>query len=177
MIWATVNSQSCFCILYGASSSPSVKNIINLISVLAVRWHRVFSCVVGRRCLLWPVHSLGKTLLAFALFHFVLQGHTCLLFHVSLDFVLLHSSPMWRKGHLFWMLFLEGLVGLSGDVWLKLLWHEWLGHIGLLWYWMVYLGNKPRSFCCFWDCTQVLHFGLLLTMRAISFLLRDSCPQ
>ena len=25
---------------------------------------RVFSCVVGRGCLLWPVHSLGKTLLA-----------------------------------------------------------------------------------------------------------------
>ena len=29
---------------------------------------RVFSCVVGRGCLLWPVHSLGKTLLPFALF-------------------------------------------------------------------------------------------------------------
>ena len=28
---------------------------------------RVFSCVVGRGCLLWPVCSLGKTLLAFAL--------------------------------------------------------------------------------------------------------------
>ena len=32
---------------------------------------RVFSCVGGRGCLLWPVHSLGKTLLAFALLHFV----------------------------------------------------------------------------------------------------------
>ena len=29
---------------------------------------RVFSCVVGRGCLLWPMCSLGKTLLAFALF-------------------------------------------------------------------------------------------------------------
>ena len=35
---------------------------------------RVFSCVVGRGCLLWPVRSLGKTLLAFALLHSVLQG-------------------------------------------------------------------------------------------------------
>ena len=26
--------------------------------------------------------------------------------------------------------------------------------------WMVCLGNKLRSFCYFWDCTQVLHFGL-----------------
>ena len=35
---------------------------------------RVFSCVIGRQCLLRPVHSLGKTLLAFALLHSVLQG-------------------------------------------------------------------------------------------------------
>ena len=34
---------------------------------------RVF-CVVGRGCLLWSVGSLGKTLLAFALLHFALQG-------------------------------------------------------------------------------------------------------
>ena len=32
---------------------------------------RVVSCVVGRGCLLWPVCSLGKILLAFALLHFV----------------------------------------------------------------------------------------------------------
>ena len=40
---------------------------------------RVFSCVVGRDCLLWPVHSLGKTLLAFILLHSVFQGQICLL--------------------------------------------------------------------------------------------------
>ena len=34
----------------------------------------VFSCVIGRGCLLWPVRSLGKTLLAFVLLHSVLQG-------------------------------------------------------------------------------------------------------
>ena len=45
---------------------------------------RVILCVVGRWCLLWPMHSLGKTLLAFALLHFVLQGQTCLLLQVSL---------------------------------------------------------------------------------------------
>ena len=55
---------------------------------------RVFSCVVGRGCLLWPVHSLGKTLLAFALLHSVLQGQICLLLQVFLDFLLLHSSPL-----------------------------------------------------------------------------------
>ena len=55
---------------------------------------RVFSCVVGRGCLLWPVHSLGKTLLAFALLHSVFQGQICLLLPVFLDFLLLHSSPL-----------------------------------------------------------------------------------
>ena len=40
---------------------------------------RVFSCVVGRGCLLWPVRSLGKTLLALHLLRFVLQGQICLL--------------------------------------------------------------------------------------------------
>ena len=52
---------------------------------------RVFSCVVGRGCLLWPVRSLGKTLWAFALLHFVLQGQSCLLLQVSLDFLPFHS--------------------------------------------------------------------------------------
>ena len=55
---------------------------------------RVFSCAVGRGCLLWPVHSHGKTLLAFALLHSVFQGQICLLPQVFLDFLLLHSSPL-----------------------------------------------------------------------------------
>ena len=58
---------------------------------------RVFSCVVGRGCLLWPVRSLGKILLAFVLLHSVLQGQIFLLLQVSLDFLLLHSSPLWWK--------------------------------------------------------------------------------
>ena len=37
---------------------------------------RFFSCVVGRVFLLCPVHSFGKTLLAFALLHLVLKGQT-----------------------------------------------------------------------------------------------------
>ena len=73
---------------------------------------RVFSCVVGRGCLLWPVCSLGKTLLAFALLHSVLQGQICPLLQVF-DFLLLHSSPQKWKGHLFWVLVLDDLVGAS----------------------------------------------------------------
>ena len=120
---------------------------------------RVFSCVVGRGCLLQPVRSLGRTLLTFALLHSVLQGQ--LLLQVFLDFLLMHSSPLWWKGHLFWVLVLEGLVGLHRTVQLQLLQCYWLGHrLGLLWYWIICLENKQRAFCCFWDCIQVLHFRL-----------------
>ena len=62
---------------------------------------RVISCIVGKGCLLWPVHSLGKTQLAFILLHFVLQGQSCLLLQVSLDCLLLHPSPLFCN----WLLF------------------------------------------------------------------------
>ena len=122
---------------------------------------RVFFCVLGRGCLLWPVCSLGKTRLGFALLYSVFQ--ICLLFQVFLDFLLLHSSPLWWKGHLFWVLVLEGPVGLHRAIQLQLLQHYWSGHrLRLLWYWMVRLANKQSSFCRFWDCTQVLYFTLAL---------------
>ena len=85
------------------------------------------SRIVGRGCLLWPAHSIGKTLLAFALLHSVLQGQICLLLQVS-DSLLLHSSPLSWKGHLLGVLVLEGLVGLHRTVQLQLLQHYWLGH-------------------------------------------------
>jgi len=47
---------------------------------------RVFSCVVGRGCLLWPVHFLGQTLIVFALLHYIFQGQICLLLQVFIDF-------------------------------------------------------------------------------------------
>ena len=69
MIWATVSFWSCFCWLYRASPSGCKEYNQSDFGVdhLVMFKCRVFSCVVGRGCLLWPVHSLGKTLLAFAL--------------------------------------------------------------------------------------------------------------
>ena len=104
MIWATVSSWSCFCWLFRASPSLAAKNTNRYdlsIDHLVMFMCRVVSCVVGRGFLLWPGCSLGKTLLAFALFHFVLQGQICLLLQVSLDFPLWHSSPLWLKGYIF----------------------------------------------------------------------------
>ena len=135
MIWATVSSQSCFCCLSRASPSLVAKNIINLISVLTMgvmSMCRVFSCVVGRGYFLWPVRSLPS----------VLQSQICLLLQVFLEFLLLHSSPLQWRGHLFWVLVLESLIGLHRTVQLQLLQHYWLGRrLGLLWYLIVCLGN------------------------------------
>ena len=146
MIWATVSSCSCFCWLHRASPIFNCRECNQSgfgIDHLVVSMCRIVPCVVEKGCLLWPVHSLGKTLLAFALLHFVLQGQTCLILQVSLDFLLLHSSPLRWKGHLFLVLVLEGLVGHRRTV--QLLWHR----LGLLWCWMDYLENQQRSFCRF----------------------------
>ena len=131
---------------------------------------RVVSCVAGIGCLLWPVCSLGKTLLAFALLHFVLQGQIYLLLQVFLDFLLLHSSPLWWKGQLFWMLILEGLVGLRRTIQLQLLQHYWLGHrLGLI---TVIFNGLP------WKWTEViLSFLRLHPGTAFWTLLRDFCPS
>ena len=70
---------------------------------------RVFSCVVGRGCLLWPVHSLGKSLLAFALLLFVLQDQTCLLL-------------LWRANSLEKTLMLGKLEGKRRMGWQRMRW-------------------------------------------------------
>ena len=122
---------------------------------------RIVFWVAGKGCLLWPACSLDKTLLAFALLHFVLQDQTCLLIRLSLAFLLLHFNPLQWKWHFFLVLVLKSVLGLHRAGQLQLLWHQWLGHrFRLLWYWIVCLGSESRSFCCFWDCTQVLHFRL-----------------
>ena len=60
---------------------------------------RIIYCVVLRWCLLWPLCSLSKTLLAFALLHFVLQGHTCLLLQASCFCIPIPSD---ENGICFW---------------------------------------------------------------------------
>ena len=111
---------------------------------------RVVACVTRKECLLWPVHFLGKTRLAFAYFILYSQAKLASYSGYLLTFHLLHSNPLWWKGHLFLVLVLEGLVGLHRTVQLQLLQHQWLGHrLGLLWCWMVCLRNEPRLFCRF----------------------------
>ena len=91
-------------------------------------WCRAVSCVVGKWCLLQPVHSLDTTLLAFALLHFAIQGQTCLLLQVYLDFVLLLSFPSNEKKIFFFFFFAVSSrrsCRSSQTVQLQLLQHSW----------------------------------------------------
>ena len=89
---------------------------------------RVFSCVVGRGCLLWPVHFLGKILLIFALLHSIFQGqNACYPRCFLTSYFCIPTFASW-KGHLFWVLVLKGLVSLHRTIQLQLLQHYSLGH-------------------------------------------------
>ena len=164
MIWATVSSQSCFCWLYRVSPSLAAKNIINLISVLTIWW---CPCVESSLVLLEEGVCYDQCVLLAKLY----QSLPCFILYPKAKFAcypryFLTSYfcipvPYNEKGISFWVLVLKGLVGLHKTVQLQLLQHYWLRHrFGLLWYWMVCLVNEQRSFCCFWDCIQVLHFGV-----------------
>ena len=72
------------------------------------------------------------------------------------------QSPIMKRTTFFWVLVLEGLVGLHRTIQLQLLQHYWLGHkLGFPWHWMVCLGNEQRSFCRFWDCMKTVDHILI----------------
>ena len=123
---------------------------------------RVFSCVVGRGCLLWPVHFLGKTLLALPCFIPYSKAKFACYSRCFLASYFCIPVPYNEEDIFFFcMLVLKDLVGLHRTNQIQLLQHYWSGHrLGLLWYWMVCHGNEQKSFCLFWDCIQVLHFRL-----------------
>ena len=102
--------------------------------------YRVISCVVGRGCLLWLVCSPGKTLLTFALLHFVLQGQTSLLLQVTSWLpTFAFQLPVMRRAYIFGVSSRRS-VGLHRTVLLQLLQHFWLGYrLGLVWSWLVCL--------------------------------------
>ena len=97
MIWATVSSWSCFCWLYRASPSLAAKNIINLILVLTIWWCPCIesSLVLLEKGVCYDQCILSAKLISLvSLLCFVLQGQIWLLLQVSLDFLLLRSSPL-----------------------------------------------------------------------------------
>ena len=144
-MWTRVSCWSCFCWLYRASPSLTAKNIINLILVLTIWWSL---CVESFLLLLEEGVCYDQCILlakvCYPLPCFILYSKAKLASYFRyLDFLLLHSSLLGWKGHLFLVLGLEDLVGPHKTIQLQLLQHYLLGHrLGLLWYWMVCLGNK-----------------------------------
>ena len=167
--------------------------------------YRVVSYVIERGYLLWPVCSLGKTLLAFACFilskaklayystiscaegngnplqscclenpldrgawwatvHGVTELNTTeWLIHTPLylDFLLLHSSPLWWKEHIFF--------GISFRRSCRSSWNHSSSGLSALVVWGIDLDccdvewfalETNQHHCHLWDYNQVLHFGL-----------------
>ena len=162
MIWATVvSSRSCFCWLYRASPSLAAKNIINLISVLTSGDVLVYSFLVllGENVCYDQCVLLAKLYEPLPCFILYSKAKFACYSRCFLTSYLCIQSPKMKRTSFLGVL--KGLVGLHRTVQLQLLQRYWLGHrLGLLWYWMVCLGNEQRSFCHFWDCIQVLHFRL-----------------
>ena len=146
MIWAIVSSRSCFCWLYRASLSLAAKNIINLILVLTIWW---CPCVESSLVLLEKGVCYDQCVLLAKLFISLYHAS----FHTPRPNLPVTPGVSWLptfafqspivKRIFFEVLVLKGLVGLHRMVQLRLLQHSWLGHrLGLLWYWMVCLGNE-----------------------------------
>ena len=89
------------------------------------------------------------------LLHFVLPIQTCLLLQVSLDLLLVHSSPLWWKEHLLLVLVLEGH---HRTIRLQLLWlSHWdidLDYCDVEWFAleMNQDGAKPICLQSWWNC-------------------------
>ena len=77
--WAGDGQGSLACCSLGGHKELDMTEQLNWIELIWWYPHVVISCVVRRGSLLWPVYSVDKTLLAFALLYFVLQSQICLL--------------------------------------------------------------------------------------------------
>ena len=110
---------------------------------------RIASCVVSSVCLVWLVHSLGKTLsLCPASFCTTKPNLTVTPVISWLPTFTFQSSIMKRTSFL--SVSSRRSCGVHRTIQLQLLQHYWSGHrLGLLWCGMVRLGNKQRSFCHF----------------------------
>ena len=158
MIWATVSFQSCICWLYRASLSSAAKNTINIINLILVltiwsyllfHWESVFAMT--------SVFSWQNSIS-------LCPASCCtpkpnLPVTPGVSWLPTFAFQSYNEKDIFFgcfgVLVLESLVGLHRTIQLQLLQHYLSGHkFGFLWYWMVCLENKQRSFCCFWDCTK-----------------------
>ena len=161
MIWATVSFQSFFSWLYRASPSPAAKNISSLISVLTIWW---CPCVESSFVLLEESVYYDQWVLLAKLYYplpcFILYSKAKFACYSRCFLTYYFCIPIMKKIS-FWGVSSKRSCRSSQNCSTSASSALLVGHrLGLLWYWKVFLGNIQRSFCCFWDCIQVLHFGL-----------------
>ena len=180
MIWATVNSQSCFLLTaeFLHLWMQKIKSIwfcywpygvVHVWSLLLCCWKRVLAMTNAfswqNSVSLWPSFCTPRPNLP------VTPGISWLptfAFH----------SPIIKRTFFRGVLVLEGLIGLHRIFQLQLPQHCWSGYrLRLLWYWMACLGNKRNHSVILRLHSSTEFWTLLLTMMATPFLLRDSCPQ
>ena len=124
------------------------------------------------------MRSLGKTLLSFALLHFVFRGQIFPLLQVSFDFLLFHAVLYNEDDIFFWMFVLESLVGLHKTFQLQLLQYCWWGiDLNYCDIELFVLEMNRDHFVILRLHPRTVFRALLSTMMTTPFLLRDSCPQ
>ena len=177
MIWAIVSSRSCFCWLDSASPSFAANNIITLWWCTCVESPLVLlkEGVCYDQCVILA-NSVSLCPASF----YTPRPYSPVTSGISWLPTSAFQSPMMKRTSLFFflVLVLEVVIDYYKTSQLQLIPHQCLGNrLVFLCCWMICLGIEPKAFCHFWDCTQVVHFGLLLAMTAVPFLLRDSFPQ
>ena len=141
---------------------------------------RDFSCVIGKGFLLQSVHSFGKTLLAFSLLHFVIQGQVCLLLWVFLDFHFCIPLPWIIKSTSFFFFFgvnlgLVGLVELFTFSFFSI--SDWgidLDYCDTEW---LALETKRDHSVIFEIAPKYCISNSFVDYEDTPFFLRDACPQ
>ena len=119
---------------------------------------RVVSCVVGRRCLLWPVCSLDKTLFSFVCFILYSKAKLACCSRYLLTSYFCIPIPYDENDIFFLQLVLEDFVGLPRTGQLQPFWHQWLGHR------LDYCDIE----CLLWKQTKIILFLILHPSTAFS---------
>ena len=107
---------------------------------------RVFSCVVGRGCLLWPVYSLQNSVRLCPASFYIPRPNLPVTLGVSWLLTFAFQSPIMKRIY-FWGVSSKRFVGLHRTVQLQLLQCYLSGHrLRLPWCWMIALEtNKDHS--------------------------------
>ena len=125
MIWATVSSWSCFCVLYRASQSSAAKNIISLIPLLILWW---CPCVQSSLVLLeedffmTSVFSWQNSVSLCPASFCTPRQNLSVTPDISWFPTFACQSPVMQRD-LFWVLVLKGLINLHRTIQVQLLWH------------------------------------------------------